>query len=233
MAYTPSSTMGNLTGAISQAIFRGIPGCTRVDCSHRIDGGYEVLVSFGELRVPCRINFESVVLSEFVDMVAEEVRRVMVDIPQAKKELLDRYPGKNPNVLHHIDMAIRQLTEGQTVGVRMTPVVSFWLMRDKWKGRGSAWQMYQPDGDIRVAKDVNSSTGCIYPDILQLAYFITTDGLVCQLAYTYSKDQHFARDICNYPGGWMRIEDERPKVKAKEERASPADEIVVHMGAFL
>ncbi len=101
----------------------------------------------------------------------------------AEQFILNRYPGNSDIIKEHIRKAVLQLESGQTVGERATPVVSFWMMRDKWVKRGSAWEQIGTDGDVRF--DANGMM--VYPDILRLAYFITTDGLVCQLAYRIGK----------------------------------------------
>jgi len=96
----------------------------------------------------------------------------------AKQDLLSRYPGDNPIIKEHIEKAAKQLLNGQTIGRRGTPVVSFWLMRDKWKNRGASWVVGGTDGDV-----FEMGGNYISPALLQLVYFKTREGLVCQLAY--------------------------------------------------
>src|SRR6478735_4402877 len=100
----------------------------------------------------------------------------------AEQFLLKRYPGDSKAIKDHIRKAVIQLQKGQTVGERATPVVSFWMMREKWRKRGSAWEQLGTDGDVKF-----ENGEMVYPDILRLAYFVTTDGLVCQLAYLFGK----------------------------------------------
>lgn len=97
----------------------------------------------------------------------------------AEQFLLSKYPGDNPIIIGHIKMAAKQLKFGQTIGIRATPVVSFWMMKDKWKKLGQAWMTIGQDGDAYFDEDKVLQT----PKAITLVYFVTNDDLVCQLAY--------------------------------------------------
>ena len=97
----------------------------------------------------------------------------------AEEFLLSKYPGNNPIVIRHIKNAAEQLKYGQTIGVRATPVVSFWMMKDKWKNRGSSWETFGTDGD----PGFDENHVLVQPQTIRLVYFVSRCGLVCQLAY--------------------------------------------------
>jgi hypothetical protein len=105
-----------------------------------------------------------------------------------KQDLLLRYPGSSPVIKLHIEKSAIQLLSGQTIGRRGTPVISFWMMRDKWKNRGVSWVSIGTDGDV-----FEMGGNLIYPAVLQLAYFVTREGLVCQLAYEIEKETTIER----------------------------------------
>jgi len=73
--------------------------------------------------------------------------------------------------------ALQQLKQGETIGRRGTPVISFWPMRQKWEKWGSAWETRGTDGDMLFEDNT-----IVIPAILQLVYFRNEDT-VCQLAY--------------------------------------------------
>lgn len=89
----------------------------------------------------------------------------------------------------HVRNAIRQLKEGETIGRRQTPVISFWPMRPKWERWGnSPWTYSGRDGDY-----VREGNTHIYPAKLRLVYFRTGDK-VCQLAYKEAEEVSWSAD---------------------------------------
>lgn len=78
---------------------------------------------------------------------------------------------------NHVRNALHQLKQGETIGRRETPVISFWPMRPKWIKWGSAWETLGTDGD-----SMHEDGMLVIPAILRLAYF-KLDDQVCQLAY--------------------------------------------------
>lgn len=82
----------------------------------------------------------------------------------------------------HVTNAIRQLRQGEKIGRRGTPVISFWPMRPKWERHGIAWETMGTDGD-----DLNEDGMFVVPAIIQLAYFRIGDQ-VCQLAYVIQEE---------------------------------------------
>jgi len=110
----------------------------------------------------------------------------VVNIEDREIDILSRYPGNSPRIREHIRRAVEQLNEGETIGRRGTPVVSFWLMRDKWRDRGASWEQQGWDGDIEYFSDDVARWRC--PAALRLVYFKTYEGLVCQLAYVIQQE---------------------------------------------
>jgi hypothetical protein len=93
------------------------------------------------------------------------------------------------NLAEHVRNAVHQLKEGETIGRRGTPVISWWPMRAKWEKWGAAWETLGTDGDSESVEDGKLRI----PAVLRLAYF-RLDGQVCQLAYVVYPE------VENYPG---------------------------------
>lgn len=91
----------------------------------------------------------------------------------------------------HLTKINEQLTKGPTIGIRGTPVVSFWQMREKWEKYGDYWELWGQDGDLEVTNEVREgwrvTTGPLMaPAELKLIYFrIPGSEIVCQLAYEH------------------------------------------------
>jgi hypothetical protein len=76
-----------------------------------------------------------------------------------------------------------QLSKGNSIGKRGTPVVSFWQMRDKWKKYGDYWELWGQDGDL---EQIPGTMEQMAPAELKLIYFrIPNSNMVCQLAYEH------------------------------------------------
>lgn len=84
-----------------------------------------------------------------------------------------------PTLAEHVTKAVRQFQKGDKIGRRVTPVISFWDMKPKWEKWGEAWAYIGSDGDA----DCQGTGSVIVPAMLQLVYFKTHNGRVCQLAY--------------------------------------------------
>lgn len=78
----------------------------------------------------------------------------------------------------HVRNAIHQLSKGEKIGTRGTPVISFWDMRPKWEKLGNAWEYTGSDGS-----PFPDNGNMIVPCLIKLVYFRMHDGRVCQLAY--------------------------------------------------
>ena len=92
-------------------------------------------------------------------------------------------------ISEHVRNAIKQLQQGEQIGRRGTPVISFWDMRPKWEKWGNAWEYFGSDGSTFV-----EDGKVICPAVLKLVYFRTHDGRVCQLAYKVREE------VSGYPG---------------------------------
>src|SRR5260370_23140596 len=97
---------------------------------------------------------------------------------EIEKKILAHYHGSSGIVKRHIKMAAKQMQQGQTIGKRMTPVVSFWFDRPKWAKWSCAWESFGTDGDVEVIDGTQ-----VLPSVIRFCYFKTYGELVCQLAY--------------------------------------------------
>lgn len=87
----------------------------------------------------------------------------------------------------YVKNAIRQTRSGETIGMRKTPVVSYWPMREKWQHWGWVpWTYISTDGDARSGQGRTT-----IPAILRLVYLRTSSGDVCQLAYVIRKEVQY------------------------------------------
>jgi hypothetical protein len=146
-------------------------------------------------------------------------------------ELTKRYPGHSPEIHRHIDNAATVALITNVVGDRLTPVISFWLDRPKWR-KGVSWEQTGTDGDAALSI---TNHVCKYPAILQYAYFKTFDKLVCQLCYvlhTSEETTHTAYEQARFNIPVVletKYEDDAKKI----EHSAYSDEILTKMSTII
>ena len=83
-----------------------------------------------------------------------------------------------------------QFLSGTSMGLRGTPIISFWPMREKWKSKPDYWELEGRDGDIMFSAGMSFD-----PAEYRLIYFkLPQANLVCQLAYEKSPGKVLAWD---------------------------------------